>query len=164
MIMTRKNDCPLDNSPLHLLHRAGQCADTLFQSEISALDVTPRQYAALLAVAKSPGSSQSDLVTATGIDRSTMADLIRRLEKRGLVRRRRTREDARAYAIALTEEGQRVLKAAVPAATRADAKLLAAMMDQQARAFVDYLSTIIDAFHRGESQRLLHLPETAVST
>jgi hypothetical protein len=55
------------------------------------------------------------------------------------------------------------LDAALPAATRADAKLLAAMREQQARAFVDHLSTIIDSFDRGDGQSHDHPSETVVS-
>jgi DNA-binding MarR family transcriptional regulator len=146
--MTKTKSYPLDDSPLHLLHRAGQYADTLFQTEMSALDVTPRQYAVLRALAKDPGASQTDLVAATGIDRSTIADLTRRIERKGLVRRRRTRVDARTYTIMLTNEGQKLLDAASPAASRASSRLLAAMVDKQAQTFVEHLSIIVEAFAR----------------
>ncbi len=55
--------------------------------------------------------SQTALVEATHIDRSTMADIVRRLTKAGLLRRRRARHDARAYEVVATPEGERMLKA-----------------------------------------------------
>ena len=102
----------LDRSPVHLLHRAGQCAADIFQAEIS--DLTPRQLAILMTVASDEGASQTKLVDATGVDRSTMADIVKRLVRKRLLQRRRTREDARAYAVKLTDEGRRVLSAASP--------------------------------------------------
>ncbi len=45
--------------------------------------------------------------------------------KKGLLQRRRTKEDARAYAVKLTDEGWRTLKAADPVARRVDDKILA---------------------------------------
>ena len=68
----------LGRSPMHLLHRAGQCADDIFQRDVPQ-EVTPRQLAVLLAVAENEGGNQTGLVEATNIDRSTIADIVRRL-------------------------------------------------------------------------------------
>ena len=81
----------LQRSPLHLLHRAGQCAGDVFNAEMQLGDLTPRQYAVLVTVAGNEGLSQTDLVESTGIDRSTLADIVRRMLKKGLLQRRRTR-------------------------------------------------------------------------
>lgn len=136
----------LERSPLHLLHRVGQCAEDLFQLEMSGIDLTPRQYIVLLTVSKAEGLSQTDLVEKTGIDRSTMADLIRRMLKKGLLQRRRSHEDRRAYSVSLTEEGSRALSAAEPVASRADDRLLVALPAPMAEEFVSSLTTIIRAF------------------
>jgi hypothetical protein len=63
----------LDVSALHLLHRAGQCAEVLFTNETGKADLTPRQYAILASVAQNPDISQTGLVEQTGVDRSTLA-------------------------------------------------------------------------------------------
>jgi DNA-binding MarR family transcriptional regulator len=136
----------LDRSPLHLLHRVGQCAEDLFQIEMSGLDLTPRQYIVLLTVSKAEGLSQTDLVESTGIDRSTMADLVRRMLKKGLLQRQRSKEDRRAYSVSLTEQGAHALKAAEPVASRADDRLLVALSASMAEEFVSNLNAIIRAF------------------
>ena len=74
---------PLDASALHLLHRAGQCAEVLFTNEAAKSDLTPRQFAVLVCVAQNPDVSQTGLVEQTGVDRSTLADVVRRLVKKG---------------------------------------------------------------------------------
>ena len=84
----------LEDSAIHLLHRAGQCAGDVFSEEIATRDLTPRQFAVLVAVAHEEGLSQTDLVDRTGIDRSTLADIIRRMLGKNLLSRRRTRTDA----------------------------------------------------------------------
>lgn len=69
--------------------------------------VTDRQAVLLDAIddcAEAP--SQTALVRKTGIDRSTLTDLMVRLEKRGLVKRVRTKQDARAYAVSLSDAGK----------------------------------------------------------
>jgi len=140
----------LEQSPIHLLHRAGQCAGDVFQSEMRTEDLTPRQYAVLVAVAENEGLSQTNLVDMTGIDRSTLADIIRRMLKKGLVQRRRTKEDARAYAVKLTEEGRRILRSAEPMARRVDDRILQALPATQRDRFLTDLNTIVDALGKLE--------------
>lgn len=135
----------LDRSPIHLLHRVGQCASDIFQNELGAEDLTPRQYAVLVAVSQNEGLSQTQLVEKTGVDRSTLADIVRRMLKKGLLQRRRTKGDARAYAVKLTDEGRRVLKLADPLAKRVDEKILAVLPTQQRERFLQDLNAIVDA-------------------
>lgn len=138
----------LQKSSLHLLHRAGQCAGEIFQIELGADDLTPRQFAVLMTVSQNEGVSQTNLVDRTGIDRSTLADIVRRLLKKGLLQRRRTREDARAYAVKLTEQGARVLKAAEPLARRVDDRILASLPAGQRERFVQDLLAIVEGLGR----------------
>ena len=133
----------LDRSPIHLLHRAGQCAADIFQAEIS--DLTPRQLAVLMAVASDEGVNQMKLVEATGVDRSTLADIVKRLLRKGLLQRRRTREDARAYAVKLTDQGRRVLSIATPAARRVDERVIGALPDKRRETFLTALASIVEA-------------------
>src|SRR5262245_63343290 len=102
-------------SALHLLHRAGQRADGLFAGHVGN-SLTPRQFAVLQAVAEADGLSQTGIMAATGIDRSSTADLVRRLVSHGWLQRRRTKRDARAYAVRLTSDGHRAWSQAAPAA------------------------------------------------
>ena len=77
----------LDQSISHLLHRANQAATERFAKAIGDSDLTPRQVAVLGIVAANEGVSQTGIVAASGIDRSTMADIVRRLVKRRLLAR-----------------------------------------------------------------------------
>lgn len=141
--MTKEKTERLERSPIHLLHRAGQCAGDIFQGEMVEGGLTPRQFAVLYTVAHNEGLSQTNLVDRTGIDRSTLADIIRRMLKKGLLQRRRTKEDARAYAVKLTEEGWRVLKSAEPLARRVDDKILSVLGTQERDRFLQDLNKIV---------------------
>ena len=108
------------------------------------MDLTPRQLAVLIAVSEQEGASQTELVGRTGVDRSTLADLVRRLQRKGLLQRRRKREDARAYAVKMTDEGRRVLRAAEPLGRRVDERVLAALPSKQRQLFIDALVSIVN--------------------
>lgn len=150
----------LERSPIHLLHRAGQCASDIFQDEMGSGDLTPRQFAVLLAVSQNEGLSQTLLVEKTGVDRSTLADIVRRMLKKGLLQRRRTKEDARAYAVKLTEEGWRVLKATDPLAKRVDEKILGVLPNQQQRErFMQDLNQIVKALGKLQARNGLDRSE-----
>lgn len=138
----------LDQSAIHLLHRAGQCASDIFANEMAGDGLTPRQFAVLVAVAGNEGRSQTDLVQATGIDRSTLADIIRRMLKKGLLSRKRTRADARAYAVRLTQQGRDALSSARPGAKNADTRILAALPPGRREEFLSLLATIVRCVER----------------
>jgi DNA-binding MarR family transcriptional regulator len=120
MLIMEASITAVSNSPSHLLHRAGQFAEDLFTRAVGDLGVTARQYVVLLAVDELDHPSQTILCEVTGIDRSTMADIVRRLVSRGFLTRRRTRDDARMYAVRLTSEGDRILKEVRPIAQKVD--------------------------------------------
>jgi MarR family transcriptional regulator, temperature-dependent positive regulator of motility len=130
-----------DQSVVHLLHRAGQRADELFTR--SAGGLTPRQYEILKAVAGEKGPSQTVIMAVTGIDRSSTAALVRRMVRNGILQRRRTRHDSRAYAVRLTPRGEELLAAAEPLALAADRDLMVALTSPQRRQFIEALHRVV---------------------
>lgn len=97
----------------------------------------------LTTVAQQEGLTQTDLVERTGIDRSTLADIVARLLNRGLIQRRRAKDDGRAYAIKLSAHGNRTLLAAQPAAAAADTRLLANLPAAKRQEFLESLNLIV---------------------
>src|SRR4029453_7102679 len=142
MLKRARKASSLDDLVIHLLHRASLHADHIFGTEVTEAALTPRQFAVLLAVAESEDPSHADLVEATGIDRATIAEMIGRMVKRGLLLRRRTRRDARAHVVHITEAGRRALKSAEPQAERAGAVILAHLSNEQRKNFIDTLKAI----------------------
>ncbi|WP_244500268.1 MarR family winged helix-turn-helix transcriptional regulator [Methyloceanibacter superfactus] len=136
---------PLNRSAAHLLHRAGQRAADIFADEAGANALTPRQYAVLLVVSNEEGLTQTQLVDRTGIDRSTLADIVARLLSRGLIQRRRAKDDGRAYAVRLSAQGAKALRDAQPSAAAADSRLLANLPPAKRQDFLETLILIADA-------------------
>ena len=121
---TRGGIAALDRSPSHLLHRALQRALDIYAEAFGEGGVTQRQFAVLAAAEERAGATQADLVRITGIDRSTLADMARRMIDKGLLERERSTLDARANAVRLTEAGRASLADARPKMAAADARLL----------------------------------------
>ena len=115
------------DAPGHLLRRCHQITVDLYTEELGDEGPTPPQFALLLTVMQNPGLSQVDLVRHTGIDRSTVAEMVARLIKRGLLDRNRTVTDRRTNALGVTEAGEAVLRRALPAVLRAQERAVAAL-------------------------------------
>lgn len=131
------------NTLTHLLHRTSQHAEEQFTAAMGPEPLTARQLVVLQVVADMEKPSQVDITERTGIDRSTLADVVRRLSRRGYLTRRRTREDARRYAVKLTDEGRKLLDRAVPLAREADARVSAALSNQQRQQLANALQIIL---------------------
>jgi DNA-binding MarR family transcriptional regulator len=114
----------MHDSITHLLHRANQVANERYSTKATTKAGTARQHQVLAAIASLEAPSQSDLVDATKIDRSTMADVVRRLCTLGLVKRKRTKQDARRYALALTDAGEAALETSRREAAAGDSAVL----------------------------------------
>lgn len=108
-------------------------------------DLTPRQFAILQAVADKSGLSQTDIMAATGIDRSSTAELVRRLVTNGCLQRRRTRRDARIYSVRITARGREMLGIGASATRIAEEALLLPVPEKHRQAFLDVLTSIATA-------------------
>ncbi len=141
-----------DKSLLHLIHRAAQVSGDIFAAEQASGELTPRQFVVLAAVANDEGLSQTGIVEITGIDRSTLADIVRRLQRKGLLSRKRTKEDARAYAVRVTVQGHKVLEQTIETVRRTESRLLAALPAGSRGELTTLLHHLTDAASRRSQQ------------
>ncbi|MFZ5836483.1 MAG: MarR family winged helix-turn-helix transcriptional regulator [Pseudomonadota bacterium] len=132
----------LTDSPGHLLRRAEQRAANVYTQEVGHSGLTPRQYVVLTAVAAYEGQTQTDLVAATGIDRSTLADMIARMIASGLLDRERTEGDQRANAVTLTTAGKRQLAATSAKVRNAEKRIIAPVPVGKRTVFLECLRLI----------------------
>lgn len=142
MAKTKPVAGPLDRSPSHLLHRALQRALDLYGAAAGNDAPTQRQYAVLSAVEAEEGLTQTELVRATGIDRSTLAELVSRMIGKGLLARERSAVDARANTVRLTDEGRVALERARPLAAAADAAILKLLASGKRDGFLNALAKL----------------------
>ncbi len=135
----------LAEAPSHLMRRCQQLFSELYARESGARDLTKQQFTVLAALEHNDGVSQTALVEMTGIDRSTLAEMARRMVERGLLSRERTEEDQRANAVAITAAGRKALRAARTAADRAERALLDVLPAADRARFVRSLAAIAAA-------------------
>jgi len=102
----------VEDTLVHALHRASQIIEAQLAERLAGLDLTPRQATMLMAIGEAGEAMQTTLVAATGVDRSTIGTIFERLEARKLIRRPRSMVDTRARIVSLTDEGERVERAA----------------------------------------------------
>ena len=133
-----------NHSLMHQLHRASQLSDELFNAEAAGENITPRQHAVLAAVAANDGLSQTRIVNLTGIDRSTVADIVRRMIQTDLLSRQRTKNDSRAYSVTITDHGRSVLQRSTESTLRAEQTLLAKLEPGHADALKNSLAMLLD--------------------
>ena len=93
----------IDNQPGHYIRRLHQISVAIFLQETEPFGVTPVQYAALQTVGNHPGIDQRTLARTIGLDTSTIAGVIDRLELRGLLVRNASLEDRRVLQLTLTD-------------------------------------------------------------
>ncbi len=132
----------LSASPTHLLHRALQLALDFHSEAAGPSAPTQRQFTVLAAASAAEGLTQNDLVRATGIDRSTLADLVARMLTKGLLERERSVADARANLVRLSEVGRNALNEAAVSAAEADARLLALVGAKKRDGFLKALASL----------------------
>jgi len=144
-------DAGLDRSPSHLLHRALQLALDIYAEETGTGALTQRQFAVLSAVMAKEGCTQSELVRATGIDRSTLAELVARLIGKDLLARERSTLDARANTVRLTDAGRAAVHDAGPKVAQADARILALVPGAKRETFIKTLRDMARAAGRSEA-------------
>lgn len=132
----------LAGSPSHLIHRALQLALDIYAEETGPDGLTQRQFAVLEAVSHKAGLTQTDLVRATGIDRSTLADLVARMTTKGLLDREKSTIDARAKAVRLSATGEAALEAARPRVEAADKRIMALLPKGKRDGFLELLGEL----------------------
>ena len=147
-------DFSLQQSPGHLLRRAQQYADDLYKNHVGKDGPTARQFTVLHTVSEEEGLSQTDLVRRTGIDRSTLADMIARLTKKGYLARQRTKDDARANAVKLTAAGRKVLGGASSKVMKAEEEALSMLPKTQQASFMKNLKAYADALDKIEAEQM----------
>lgn len=139
---TARTNGGLSASPSHLIHRVLQLALDIYAEESATSGLTQRQFAVLEAAAQKSGLTQTDLVKATGIDRSTLADLVSRMTAKGLLERERSMLDARAKAVRVSAEGMLALEAARPCVEAADKRILQLLPKGKRDSFLEILSQL----------------------
>lgn len=131
--------------PGFLVRKLHQIHVAMFLTECKAFGITPVQYAILTAPAALPGLDLTSLANEVGLDRTTTAEVVRRLEERGLLERRTNDADKRTRHVYLTAEGKTTVAAMYADMVRAQERMLAPLTDTQKGTFMKMLSSLVEA-------------------
>ncbi len=132
----------LEKSPYYLLKRAAQFAADVYFENAGKNGLTQRQFTLMTAVDAFDGASQTDLVKRTGIDRSTLADMISRLVAQGYLQRSRSKQDGRTNVVSMTDAGRRALSDLQPDAVQVDKKILSVVPASRRKEFIEVLQIL----------------------
>lgn len=131
--------------PGFLIRRLHQIHVALFIEECAAFDVTPVQYSIMSAVQAHPGLDQARLGEEVGVDRATLANVVGRLDRRGLVRRRASAADRRLRLVDMTAAGAALLARMDAPARRAHARTVEALAPAERQVFVQALAQLVQS-------------------
>jgi MarR family transcriptional regulator, lower aerobic nicotinate degradation pathway regulator len=142
--LMRNGKHPIHSRPGHLIRRLQQIAVAIFMTETRDFNITPVQYSALLAVEMHPGIDQTTLVNVIALDRSTIGNVVGRLESKKWIRRIAGSADRRSKCLTITAEGRKVLRAIDAAVESTQKLILAPLKPPERAAFVDMLERLVN--------------------
>jgi DNA-binding MarR family transcriptional regulator len=133
-----------------LIRRLHQHAAHVFQvrTKEAGLDLTPVQFAAMDAVATTPGIDQASIAAQIAYDRATIGGVIDRLEQKGWIKRTISNRDRRAREVTLTPIGRDILDRAIPVVSALQADILPGLSNDEAshlRDLIERTTKIIDS-------------------
>lgn len=131
--------------PGYLVRRLNQIHYAMFFEECSEHNVTPVQYGILTALSLSPWLDQTALAMELGLDRTTTADVLKRLQEKGLIERRTNALDRRSRQAAITPEGLRVMGQLQDGMLRSQRRLLAPLSARNQMIFMKLLAALVEA-------------------
>lgn len=134
----------LSTHPGHLARRLQQ-AHTLLWTTIVSEEVTSPQFAVLNTLVGEDGLDQRTVGERVGLDRSTIAEVVRRLVVRGLVDKVRDARDGRRSVLRTTEEGERVHHKLSVRTARMNQVFLAPLDPGEQSTFLELLNRVSDA-------------------
>jgi MarR family transcriptional regulator, lower aerobic nicotinate degradation pathway regulator len=141
--------------PGHLIRRAHQMATAIFMEEVNALELTPVQFSALIVICEHPGTDATRVSDLIFFDRSTIGNVLDRLEKKRLIARRPGRQDRRTKRLFLRPQGRAVLRKVAAKAPKIAERIFASVSTSERASFVELLGRLISTNGRGSKKSSL---------
>ena len=130
--------------PGHRIRRAQQISVGMFMEECAEFNITPVQFASLFALRANPRIDATRLSALIAFDRSTLGNVLERLEAKGWIIRSSGAIDKRLKLIQLTPAGELVLKRVEPAVERGQKRLLARLKPADRKKFMDIVAQLVE--------------------
>ncbi len=135
-----------ESMPGHLARRFQQIAVAVFQLQMERIgaEITPVQYAALMAVEANPRIDQARLASEIGFDRATINGVIDRLDGKGLLSRTISTRDRRVRELTITPAGQALLERIQPGVLAAQDQMVRGLDGDEVETLLSLLRKAVD--------------------
>ena len=153
--MTGSNRTPrlaIYGHPGFLARRLQQIAVGVFLEETAGFDITPVQYGLMIAIQSEPGIDQVSAGDRIGLDRTTVADIARRVARKQWAKVLRDKMDQRLRRLYLTPTGRKVLRDIQPAVRRTQRRILDPLKIGARRDFCALITQVIS--HHNAASRV----------
>ncbi|MDI1344854.1 MAG: MarR family transcriptional regulator [Pseudolabrys sp.] len=139
----RKDVRRIYEKPGHLIRRLQQISLALFMNETKEFDITPVQYSAMLAIEIHSGIDQTALCNIIAFDKSTIGDVVGRLERKGLIKRTPGLKDRRAKLLYITNSGRGLIEEIEPAVQATQKRILEPLTAKERKALIQMLEKLV---------------------
>lgn len=138
----------LDLSPLtsfvgYMLRRAQLVVFEDFIGSMAAVGLRPASFSALCVIKANPGSTQTAVSEALGLQRTNLVAIIDALEERGLARREPAPNDRRSHALFLTDAGEKLLADAMEVQAEHEARVLTRLRPREREQLLHLLQRML---------------------
>jgi len=99
----------LKTMPGHLIRRAHQISSAIFNAEMLEFELTSVQFIALVAIADHAALDATRVAEMIVVDKATVGGVLERLERKGLIVRRKNPADGRMKVLVATAAGRALI-------------------------------------------------------
>lgn len=131
--------------PGFLIRRLHQIHISLFLAETESFGITPVQYSLLTALDQHGELDQNTVALEVGLERTTVAEVIPRLEIRGFLERRQSETDRRVKLVKLSRKGRSLVRRMETAVQRAHDRTIDHLPPEDRERFLLYLIQLVEA-------------------
>jgi DNA-binding MarR family transcriptional regulator len=144
-LLAARRRSPLLGRPGFLIRRLHQLHSALFIEETRGFDITPVQYSLMTALAARGELEQNSLALEIGLERTSVAEVVPRLQRRGLLARRRSADDGRVKLVRLTGKGRALLRRMAAKVRRAHDRTIDQLAGPERDLFLLQLIELVEA-------------------
>jgi DNA-binding MarR family transcriptional regulator len=125
-----------------------QIGAALFYDDCQSESITPMQIGMLTALSMNPWLDQKALARELSLDRTTTAEVLKRLGEKGLVETRVNPDDRRSRLSVITKKGLKLYTDLQGSIHRSQERLLEPLSPEDRATFMKLLSQLVDAHEK----------------
>ena len=142
--MRQESDIPEPERHIGYLIRRAQQLHVAVWARVVSTEISSVQYSILVLLERHSGASQRELCDLVDLDRSTIAELVSRMERRGLISRRRDPDDGRRNTLEITAKGLSERRRLLPIVEKVQEELVAPLAPEESAVLWRALRAVVD--------------------